>query len=79
MTGEEIVVSSGDRNAWCHPLVVEPLREPRGVETQQPAPLQVRDPSLGDEAADVTHLHAQVLGHLSDVEQSWERDGIVIS
>ena len=48
----------------------QPSRDRRRVETKQCAPLDVRDPPLGDQPSDVSHAHPEVLGHVSDVNGS---------
>jgi hypothetical protein len=46
------------------------------IEAEQVAPLQVRDASLGDEAADVPDADAKVVGDVVDVHESWEAGGV---
>ena len=52
-----------------HPRVVDPRREFVRVEAKQVAPLDERDSALGNESANMSDAHAQVVGHVIDVEQ----------
>jgi hypothetical protein len=44
-----------------------------GIEPKQVPALEVRDPPLGHEAADMADAHPQVLGNRLDVEQVRQR------
>jgi hypothetical protein len=47
----------------------KPIGQFKRIETQQAAPLHVRDPPFGNEASDVPHAHPQVISNLADVHQ----------
>jgi len=57
------------------PTAVQPALELVRVEPDEVAPLDVRDPTLGDEAADVTRLDVEPQG---DVPDAQERRPVVI-
>lgn len=53
-------------------LITKPRGDPVGIEAEQVAPLQVRDPTLGDEPANVADRDAEVVGDHGDIEKGGE-------
>lgn len=47
----------------------EPGRDLVSLESEQIAPLDVRDASLGNEPPDVSHAHAEVVGDFVDIHK----------
>lgn len=58
-----------DRIEGCDSRVVDPFPDLVGVEPEVPPPLDERDPPLGNEASDVSHVHPEDSGDSLDVEQ----------
>lgn len=52
-----------------HPLGCEPGGDLGGVEPEEVAPLEERNPSLADKPADVADGHAEVIGDLLDGQE----------
>lgn len=53
----------------CDSRFVDPCSDFVGVEPEVSPPLDERNPSLGDEAPDVPHVHTESLGDPLNVEQ----------
>jgi hypothetical protein len=50
-------------------MTVDPGVDLCGVEAQEMSPLDVGDPSLLDEAADVTNIDAEPVGHVRNADE----------